>query len=297
VSTGDLNNATALGANATVNASNKVRIGGGNVTIVESAAGSWVTSDGRFKNNIKEDVKGLEFIKLLRPVTYNFDTKKFEEFLMQNYPDSLKQKRLEKMDKTAMARASAIIQSGFVAQEVAEAVNKSGYNFNGVHAPENPTDNWSLSYEKLVVPLVKAAQELSKQNDEKDTKITELESRLSKLEAMMNAKQSVMSDRLSANNANVSSLNRQQPSASLQQNVPNPFNHSTTINYSLPQQYSSAKIIVLDELGKTIQNINLSGRGKGSINFSSPFRAGASYQYSLYIDGKLIATKQMILAK
>jgi DNA primase catalytic subunit len=180
---------------------------------------------------------------------------------------------------------------------VAEAVKKSGYNFNGVHAPENPTDNWSLSYEKLVVPLVKAAQELSKQNDEKDTKITELESRLSKLEAMMNAKQSVMSDRLSANNANVSSLNRQQPSASLQQNVPNPFNHSTTINYSLPQQYSSAKMIVVDELGKTIQSINLSGHGKGSINFSSPFRAGASYQYSLFVDGKLMDTKQMILTK
>jgi hypothetical protein len=149
VSINNLNNATAIGYNAIVDASNKVRIGNSFVTVVESQAGSWTISDGRFKNNIKEDVKGLAFIKMLRPVTYNFDANKFDEFLMQNYPDSLKEKRLKQMDKTSAAKASAIKQSGFIAQEVAEAVKKSGYDFNGVHAPENPTDNWSLSLRKI----------------------------------------------------------------------------------------------------------------------------------------------------
>jgi len=85
--------------------------------------------------------------------------------------------------------------------------------------------------------------------------------------------------------------------ASLEQNIPNPFNHTTTINYTLPERYLSAKIIVVDELGKIIKAIDLSGKGSGSVIFSSPFTAGASYQYSLYVDGKLIDTKQMILAK
>jgi len=299
---GTFTNAMALGANATVNASNKVRIGDGNVTVVESAAGWWAISDGRFKNNIKENVKGLEFIKLLRPVTYNFDTKKFQEFLMQNYPDSLKQKRFEQMDKAATAKASAIVQSGFIAQEVAEAVKKSGYDFNGVHAPENPTDNWSLSYEKLVVPLVKAVQELSKSNDDKDARLYAQQKQIDELKQMVLSLQQSFS---SCNPCVQQSTNQRSQSksvvnlagASLAQNIPNPFNHTTTINYTLPQSYSSAKIIVTDKAGKALKQVNITGSGKGSISVDASALLSGSYQYSLYIDGKLIDTKQMVLAK
>ena len=49
----------------------------------------------------------------------------------------------------------------------------------------------------------------------------------------------------------------------------------------------------MDESGTTIKIFNLSGTGKGTISFSAPFKAGASYQYSLFVDGKLIDTKQM----
>ena len=172
-------NATAIGYNAIVDASNKVRIGDANVTVVESAAGSWTVSDGRFKNNITEDVKGLEFIKRLRPVSYNFDVNRFDEFLMQHFPDSIKAKRrLAVNTKRRLAvnteittKLSDIRQSGFVAQDVAEAARQSGYHFNGVHAPETPTDNWSLSYEKMVVPLVKALQEQQAIIEEQNKKI------------------------------------------------------------------------------------------------------------------------------
>lgn len=96
-------------------------------------------------------MKGLEFIKRLRPVSYNFDANRFDEFLMQNFPDSIKAKRKSAINTNRRSavntqvttKLSDIRQSGFVAQEVAEAARQSGYNFNGVHAPENPTDNWS----------------------------------------------------------------------------------------------------------------------------------------------------------
>ena len=150
VNANNLTNATAIGANAVVNSSNKIRLGDGNVTVVESNAGSWTTSDGRFKNNVQENVKGLEFINLLRPVTYTFDQRKFQEFLMQAMPDSIKQKRLAEMDKlSSFSKVRQQIQTGFIAQEVAAAAQKIGCDFNGVHAPENSSDNWSMSYEKL----------------------------------------------------------------------------------------------------------------------------------------------------
>ena len=86
-------------------------------------------------------------------------------------------------------------------------------------------------------------------------------------------------------------------SASLQQNIPNPFNHTTTINYTLPQTYSSAKIIVTDKSGKLLKEIKLSAKGKGSLDLNTSTLAGGTYQYSLYLNGNLIDTKQMISVK
>lgn len=280
VSVNNLINATAIGANAIVNNYNKIRHGDASITVVESQVGSWTTSDGRFKNNIKENVKGLEFIKLLKPVTYNFDTKKFQEFLLQNFPDSIKSERLASIDKNAMTKASDIVQSGFIAQDVAEAVKKSGYNFNGVHAPEYPTDNWSISYEKLTVPLVKAVQELSAKNDD-------LQKQIDELKAMIVSNQSSVSSQQSA----TISL------ASLGQNIPNPFSNNTIINYSLPQKFTSAQIIIIDKNGKTLKAVNVSGGGKGILKVEASTLASGVYQYSLIVDGKTITTKQMLIAK
>ena len=82
--------------------------------------------------------------------------------------------------------------------------------------------------------------------------------------------------------------------ATLEQNVPNPFTHPTTIGYTLPQQYSSAKIIVTDKLGKVLKEVNLSGSGKGTLAVDAATLSSGVYQYSLYVDGRLIDTRQMI---
>jgi hypothetical protein len=276
----DLTNATAIGFQAFTDASNKVRIGNEYVTVVESNAGSWTVSDARFKTNITEEVKGLEFIKLLRPIVYNFNPEKYESFLLQKYPDSIKAKRMKDM-RNISSKAAQIRQSGFIAQEVQEAAKKSGYDFNGVHAPENPTDNWSLSYEKLVVPLVKAVQELSSKNDELEKEIAELKTLVQSL-----------------GNKNIVtplSQNHEPAFAALDQNVPNPFNHTTIINYTLPQQKIRAKIMVTDKAGKVLKEINLSGSGKGSVQVDASVLASGAYNYSLYINGRLIDAKQMLV--
>ncbi|HVX27622.1 MAG TPA: hypothetical protein VHB70_14825 [Parafilimonas sp.] len=83
----------------------------------------------------------------------------------------------------------------------------------------------------------------------------------------------------------------------LSQNNPNPFSNTTTINYFIPQQFSSAKIIVTDKNGNTLKAINISGGGKGSVKIDASTLAGGAYEYSLYVNNKLIDTKQMISAK
>ncbi len=114
-------------------------------------------SDGRFKTNVTYDeVVGLDFINKLRPVVYNFEARKFQEFLLQNMPDSVRAARLNATD---FGPSTARRQTGFIAQEVEQAMEEVGYNFNGLNKPQNEYDNYSVAYSLFVVPLVKAVQE------------------------------------------------------------------------------------------------------------------------------------------
>ncbi len=92
----------------------------------------------------------------LRPVSYNVDTRQFEEFLMKNQPDSVKIRHFRDKDFTV---STNIRHSGFVAQEVEQAAQATGFNFTGLHKPETEDDNYGLAYSEFVVPLVKGMQE------------------------------------------------------------------------------------------------------------------------------------------
>ncbi|HAO47278.1 MAG TPA: tail fiber domain-containing protein [Ferruginibacter sp.] len=147
-------NSIAIGSSARATASNQVRIGNTS-TISTGGYTSWTNiSDGRFKKNIKEDVKGIDFIMKLRPVTYQLDVSSLSRYLHEpadgmagaGNPSSLLEKE-------------KIIQTGFIAQEVEKAAKESGYDFSGVDKPKNENDLYGLRYSEFVVPLVKAIQE------------------------------------------------------------------------------------------------------------------------------------------
>jgi trimeric autotransporter adhesin len=188
VSAGDLTNATAIGEGAIVDASNKVRIGNSAVTVIEGQVPFTTPSDGRFKYQVKEDVKGLDFILRLRPVTYQFDVKRFAE-LERRAVNGKSGAAPGYVMQASYNEAAAIRRSGFIAQEVEKAANVSGYNFSGVIKPKTEQDHYSLSYESFVVPLVKAIQEqqeqikkLVTQNNTSKQVVRELRKRVDELE-------------------------------------------------------------------------------------------------------------------
>ncbi len=163
------NNATALGDNSIATAASMVRIGNTTVTSINGQVAYSVVSDGRFKTVTNNEVKGLEFITKLRPVTYTFDTKKYDEFLVKNLTEDLRKKHLSKHDYT---ESSAIVHTGFIAQEVEIAAKEANFNFDAVHAPVNDNDNYSVAYSQFVVPIVKSIQELNnKVNDNQNTSL------------------------------------------------------------------------------------------------------------------------------
>ena len=288
-------NVVAIGQGTICTASSQVTIGN-SATNSYRAYADWTNiSDGRVKKNIKQNVPGLAFINKLQPITYNLDLDAADKIIQYQRKDSTgKIIQLSKVETDARIAKGKILYTGFVAQDVEKAAKSLNYDFSGVDAAKNSKDLYGLRYAEFVVPLVKAVQELSKMNDVKDARIdslqaknNNLELRLEKLEAMMNVNQStVNSEQLAV----VSS-------ASLQQNIPNPFSNTTTINYSLPKTYSSAKIIIANSNGVALKQISLNAKGKGSINVDASTLSSGAYQYTLYIDGKMINTRQMILTK
>jgi trimeric autotransporter adhesin len=222
VSNGTLLNATAIGFKAVAITSNSVRIGNTAVTSIGGQVGWSVLSDGRYKKDVHEDVKGLDFIMQLRPVTYNYDfekvrgeqnftstasnknstlktftanhTFKGKTFGSKNFSlDRIKGNSINVSMATANAELSKYYEevkqndqiryTGFIAQEVEAAANKIGFNFSGVDKPKTDKDQYSLRYAEFVVPLVKAVQEQQAIINSQIIKIDELLKRIETLEA------------------------------------------------------------------------------------------------------------------
>ena len=297
VTAGDLNNTTAIGAGALVDASNKVRVGNTEVTSIGGEVGWTSFSDERIKDNIQENVPGLEFIKALRPVTYHFSVTKENALLGRkdvsatslalpqlrgNKITGVKGFQMPALDMLSKKIKSVSEQhnheiektqfTGFLAQDVENAANNIGYDFSGI---DKSGKIMGLRYADFVVPLVKAVQELSKQNEDLQKQIDELKSLIK------------------AGSKNNFILSE----ATIEQNTPNPFTRSTSINYTLPQKYMKAEIIITDKTGKTIKQINISGKGNGTINIDAATLSPGAYNYTLVVDGHLIETKSMLLVK
>jgi len=166
--TGTWNNSMALGyLPYAIDASNKIRLGNASITTIGGKTGWTTVSDERVKNEVKENVPGLEFIKLLRPVTYHYNVDKENE--ITGSKDTLNWKGKYDIEK--------ITFSGFLAQEVNAAAQKVGYDFSGVDKSGNL---WGLRYAEFVVPLVKAVQELEAKIEEQQKTIDYLKTELEK---------------------------------------------------------------------------------------------------------------------
>jgi hypothetical protein len=251
-------NSSCLGHSAAITASNQVRIGNSTVTSIGGFANWTNISDGRLKSNVKyNSVPGLAFINMLQPVTYNL---KIDEMVAQQdktASSSVIKPRGPNGKSTAstpdvtraLKEKQQIVYTGFVAQDVEKAARKLGFDFSGVDAPKNDKDFYGLRYAEFVVPLVKAVQELDSANKAKDERITRLEDEMMELKQMI---RDIDGGRFTPGKA------------WMKQNTPNPTTVSTTIQYSVPDDTRSARIVVTNELGQQVKVFNISGGG--SIN-------------------------------
>lgn len=95
---------------------------------------------------------------------------------------------------------------------------------------------------------------------------------------------------------NVSEVETGENSIQLGQNVPNPFNTQSEISYFIPTKYRTAKMVLTSSLGQIISSVPITQFGKaGSISIQKNQLQSAIYYYTLYVDGKKIDTKRLVV--
>ncbi|HKC66907.1 MAG TPA: tail fiber domain-containing protein, partial [Bacteroidia bacterium] len=251
-------------------------------------------SDSRIKNNVQENVVGLAFIKKLRPVTYNLDAKKLHDFTHPKSNaasnDSIQQPTPPQID---FAPSSAIVHSGFIAQEVEQAAQAVGYTNSIVSAPANSNDLYALSYAEFVVPLVKAVQELSSTVDSLKQALAACCCSGTTQRTLNNSMGATQQK--NAAMPNTSADNGTQ--AILYQNNPNPFSQTTVVKCFVPPNTQSSSLLVFDMNGALKKTIPINNSGTINITINGGDLTPGMYYYTLLIDGQEVDTKKMILTQ
>ena len=142
-----LNNATAIGYQATASADNMIRLGNTAVTVIGGQVAWTAASDSRIKKNIVNSTYGLATVLKLRPVEYNLTS------------NDLK-------------------QVGFIAQEVQKLVPEV---VTGKEGDLSKGEILGITYSNLVPVLTKAIQEQQKQIEDQNAKIAAQQKQIEEL--------------------------------------------------------------------------------------------------------------------
>lgn len=217
------------------------------------------TSDETLKENITPIKGSLDKIMKLKGVNYNLK----KDYLKTKDPKATNQFEKERKN-----------QIGFLAQDLMKV-------FPEIVFLDTTSNLYSVSYTRLVPVLVEAMQEQQLQIEELKQQIEDCCSN-----NLKNA--SIGSDQASMLAENV---------ASLDQNIPNPFNQQTKINCIIPKQSNTANLYIYNMQGTQLQQHKINGTGTQTIIISGNSLKPGMYLYTLIVDGKEIDTKRMILTK
>ncbi len=85
--------------------------------------------------------------------------------------------------------------------------------------------------------------------------------------------------------------------AMLYQNAPNPFSSETEIRYYIPNSAGQASMLIFDMQGSLKKQMQITGKGNGSLTINASELPAGMYIYTLIVDGREIDSKRMILTK
>jgi hypothetical protein len=252
------------------------------------SSGGFVASDKKLKQNITDVANAMDIINKLQPKYYEY--RQDGNFKLMNLPQG-KQYGLIAQDVEVIL-PNLIRETEFDTRmaKTPEPLDPSGKPNITKHDLGTASEKISfkaLNYTELIPIMVKAMQELSKKNEELSKKTEEIDILKKEVEEL---KSMIVKYGLMSNSYDLNTM-------SLEQNTPNPFNTSTIIRYHLPESASSAKVVITDLSGKMIKSITLTSRGPGQLTFNSSTLNAGNYNYTLWVGGKQVDSKKMVIIK
>ncbi len=219
--------------------------------------GTIQTSDARMKEDVADLDYGLDEVMKLHPVSFTW--------------------------KNDPAWGKKI---GLLAQEVREVLPEI------VKGDEDGT-SMGIFYSGLVPVLIRAVQQqedISVASAGAQSRMVadarDLDARLARIEEALGKLSGVDAPALSVNGI------------MLEQNDPNPTGSSTTISYRIPASVAKAELVISEiTTGREISRTPLSGRENGEIKISVADLSSGTYLYSVVADGKLSASRKMVVTK
>ena len=197
--------------------------------------------------------------KIIKLEGLQYDLKKAKE----NNTGSEKEKEFKEKRRTD--------RLGFIAQDVQSILPEIV-----VYDKEN--DKYYIDYVAIIPVLVEAIKEQQAQNEILISEVEKLKTKANLKSAQINQTDSEVFE-----------------TATLAQNIPNPFNQSTKINMYLPFEITKATLYVYTMQGAQISKYEIYERGDTFVVIEAHSLNAGIYLYSLIADGKEVDTKKMIL--
>lgn len=283
-------NASAVGAEAKVSANNSLVLGNkANVGIGVSAPSfqlhlstdaaakpgspDWtVASDSRLKKNITDFTDGLDLLKQIKPVWFQYNGAA----------------GIETGDKKFV---------GIIAQEMQKIAPYTVGTFTHQDSLGNKTEYLDYDANAVTYILINSVKEQQRIIEEKEEKIADLEQNLRSLDKVQRellARLEKLENHLITSNKGLYKLDGSEPPV-LGQNAPNGFANQTSIKYFIPNSAGEAVISIYNVNGTKVKSYPIEKRGKGELIISADNFASGVHVYDLMVDGKSVGEKKMLI--
>jgi len=237
------------------------------------STGGWLPSDQNLKENINEINNATQIIFNLNPAAYNFRT---EQYAQLNLPEGqhygVISQQLEEVLPDLVKETTYPAQYDSLGNVISEAVTFKAVNYNEL------------------IPILIAG-------------FKEQQSKINSMQEQINGCCSAHGD-VTPDSPGMPMGNPQH-----QQNItltnadkamlgfasPNPNKGEVYVDYYIPTSHKgTAEMLFTDATGRPVQNVLITGKGNGRLNIDTATLAAGQYQYTLIVDGEIIATRKMI---